>query len=148
MVLTGHDVVQDIRYLRKIGYDVENLSTLDSVRVDTQNLYRAIQRKKLQNSNPTQIANAVGLSTILEEYDIPPFGLHNAGNDATYTLQAMIAMVIGECTSKGGSMTASVQDLGDMSATQKNDANEAIKDDPLADLPKWAKADEDYDPWD
>jgi DNA polymerase III alpha subunit (gram-positive type) len=146
VVLTGHDVGQDIRYLQKIGYNVENMSNLHKPNVDTQNLYRALQRKKLQNSNTTQINNAVGLSSILEEYDIPPFGLHNAGNDATYTLQAMLAMVIGDSAGREAAMTANVQDwTGNVSASQKS---EAIEKDPLDDLPKWAKADEDYDPWD
>ena len=146
MVLTGHDVESDIRFLRKIGYEVDNLSTLHKPHVDTQNLYRALQGKKLQKSNLTRVNNAVGLSSILEEYDIPPFGLHNAGNDATYTLQAMLAMVIGDSTARERPMTASVEDwIGNVSALQKTDAKE---EDPLDDLPKWAKADEDYDPWD
>ena len=94
IVLVGHDVASDVRFLQRVGYDVSNLSTLHSSNpvIDTQKLFRAFQKIK----NPSRIATgqSVSLATVMEELDIAPFGLHNAGNDAAYTLQVMVGMAV------------------------------------------------------
>lgn len=86
IVLVGHDFANDIRYMRNLGYDVKNLSNLSrqSPILDTQALYRSITGDK----DPSK------LSKILEDVDIAPFGLHNAGNDARYTMEALLGIVV------------------------------------------------------
>lgn len=83
IVLVGHDVGTDINYLKQLGYDVRNLSNLHEL-VDTSNMYRALH----QQQNPTN------LGSILADLGISGSHLHNAGNDAVYTLQAMIGIAL------------------------------------------------------
>jgi hypothetical protein len=89
IVLVGHDVGSDIRFLQTIGYDVTNLSTLLET-ADTAFMWRYLKRE----SNPRQ------LGMILLELGIVGWHLHNAGNDAVYTLQAMVAIAIKQIEDK------------------------------------------------
>lgn len=83
IILVGHDTKQDIAYLRKVGYDVYNLSNLME-EVDTATMWRYLTR----DTNPRALGH------ILAELGIIAWNLHNAGNDAAYTLQAMIGIGI------------------------------------------------------
>ena len=83
IILVGHDVAADINYLRAVGYDVHNLSNLLEI-VDTASMWRYVKR----DTNPRN------LGSILAELDILGWNLHNAGNDAVYTLQVMIKIAI------------------------------------------------------
>jgi DNA polymerase III alpha subunit (gram-positive type) len=83
IILVGHDVNADINFLRNIGYEVHNLSNLLEV-VDTAAMWRYMKRE----------ANPRNLGSILAELDIIGWNLHNAGNDAVYTLQAMIGISV------------------------------------------------------
>lgn len=89
LVLVGHDVNNDIAFLRKLGYDVTNLSNLRTL--DTSILHRAYTH----NWNPAK------LSLLLEELDIEPWYLHNAGNDAVYTLQALLGLGVRSAAERG-----------------------------------------------
>lgn len=83
IVLVGHDIEHDIKYLQKLGYNPKNLPNLIDI-VDTATLYKAWKHESQKKS----------LKGILSEFDITAWGLHNAGNDARYTLECavMIAM--------------------------------------------------------
>ena len=83
IVLVGHALSNEIKYLQKLGFALPWLHT-DVRRVDTQVL--AGSTKKV----------TVGLQRLLQSLGIQPTHLHNAGNDATYTLQALILMAIKE----------------------------------------------------
>lgn len=85
IILLGHDTDNDVAYLRQIGYDVSNLSNIIHV-ADTCTLYSALTG----NRNKTR------LGKILFEVDIEGWYLHNAGNDAWYTLAAAIALCVGD----------------------------------------------------
>ncbi|KAG5954834.1 hypothetical protein E4U57_003957 [Claviceps arundinis] len=81
VMLVGQDLQGDLRYLSNAGYDVaQAVSSVDIV--DTQILYQAW-------AADTQARN---LRRILSDLRIPYAFLHNAGNDAMYTLRAMITM--------------------------------------------------------
>lgn len=82
-MLVGHDLPADIAFLRQLGYDPGNLSNLLEC-TDTTHMYRAFRREP-HNS---------GLGKILADLDIAGWDLHNAGNDAVYTLQAMVAIAV------------------------------------------------------
>ncbi|KAL8934053.1 MAG: hypothetical protein Q9216_006092 [Gyalolechia sp. 2 TL-2023] len=83
LVLVGHDINNDIHYLRKLGYDVSNLSNIIEA-LDTADLYRAWKHQQ----NPSK------LGSILVDLELTGWNLHNAGNDAAYTLQALIGIAI------------------------------------------------------
>lgn len=83
IVFVGHDVGADIAYLRQLGYDPSNLSNLVDT-VDSATMYRFLRREP----------NPRSLGSILAELDITGWNLHNAGNDAVYTMQAMLAIAL------------------------------------------------------
>lgn len=85
IVLVGHDVGTDINYLRTIGYEVHNLLSLREI-VDTASMWRYVKREQ----------NPRSLGSILVDLNITGWNLHNAGNDAVYTLQAMIKIAFQE----------------------------------------------------
>ncbi|KAF7930238.1 hypothetical protein BELL_0073g00070 [Botrytis elliptica] len=80
IILVGHDVDADIRFLRQIGYEINNLKLHEGC--DTTLMWRALKRE----------VNPRSLSAILAEIGIAAWNLHNAGNDAVYTLQAMLGI--------------------------------------------------------
>jgi hypothetical protein len=83
LILVGHSLGGDITYLRRLGYSVSNLSNLLST-VDTLKLYSALAHD-IQGSS---------LGKVLADLGIPGINLHNAGNDAVLTLQAMLAISV------------------------------------------------------
>jgi hypothetical protein len=78
IVFIGHSVQGDIRYLKEIGVELPSTAII----FDTALLYQAI-------SGEDQTTN---LGKMLDELQIDHFFLHNAGNDAHYTLEAFLAM--------------------------------------------------------
>ena len=82
VVLVGHDIAGDIKYLKGLGLDVIPM-VADCI--DTSYLWKAARRDGRQSA----------LSTVLLQQGIPAQYLHNAGNDAYYTLHAMIAIALG-----------------------------------------------------
>ncbi|KAF2151997.1 hypothetical protein K461DRAFT_294855 [Myriangium duriaei CBS 260.36] len=83
IVFVGHAPSSDIKWLRKLGYDITNLASLISTQ-DTAQLHGFLSGK---GGNP-------GLSTVLDDVNIEAWYLHNAGNDARYTLAACLAMAV------------------------------------------------------
>ncbi|OBT84916.1 hypothetical protein VE02_06573, partial [Pseudogymnoascus sp. 03VT05] len=55
-------------------------------------MYRAFRREP----------NNSGLGKVLADLDIAGWDLHNAGNDAVYTLQAMVAIAVKSLVEKQG----------------------------------------------
>ena len=83
IVFVGHNPGADIGYLKAIGYDMNSLSNLLEV-MDTALFHRCL----------TQEINPRSLGGILRDLDIAGWNLHNAGNDAFYTLEAMLAICV------------------------------------------------------
>ncbi|ETN46171.1 uncharacterized protein HMPREF1541_00355 [Cyphellophora europaea CBS 101466] len=107
ILIVGHDFGADQAYLERLnsaifatatpttwrhGVDqpdteaVRGKKALESIRegLDTATLYKVL----LEDKNPK------GLAKILYNLDIRSFYLHNGGNDARYTLEALVAMTI------------------------------------------------------
>ncbi|KAK2743665.1 hypothetical protein FQN57_004774 [Myotisia sp. PD_48] len=97
VVLVGHDLSGDIRYLARLGCETfkgyeESLASQNSNialphfidAIDTNRLFRVLKRDFQPSS----------LSKVLLDVGIPGWNLHNAGNDARYTLEAMIAIAL------------------------------------------------------
>ncbi|KAL8881635.1 MAG: hypothetical protein Q9192_007756 [Flavoplaca navasiana] len=123
LILVGHDIKMDIDYLRKLGYDVANLSNLIEA-LDTADLYRAWKHEQ----NPSK------LGTILMEMEMIGWNLHNAGNDAAYTLQALIGIVIG---SRQSSLTTMQSQIAQRNAALEREARDRAKEE----ADEWAAAD-------
>ncbi|KAK0829044.1 hypothetical protein LTR73_004678 [Friedmanniomyces endolithicus] len=90
IVLLGHDINQDITYLHSIGFSVLNRSNLAEV-LDTATMFKSYTRDN----------NATSLGKVLYHFDIDGWNLHNAGNDAVYTMQAMLAIAVKAAAEKG-----------------------------------------------
>lgn len=80
-VLIGHNVASDVEYTRKAGFDA-NRHVSDFI--DTANLDKALRR---------QISNR-SLTRLLADYGVEILDAHNAGNDAYYTMWAVLAMSV------------------------------------------------------
>ncbi|KAJ2988080.1 hypothetical protein NUW58_g4161 [Xylaria curta] len=83
VIIVGHDVRQDLKYLQQIGYNPWCVPQIVD-EVDTMAMFQRIER------NP----NNRGLGSMCAELGILGYNYHNAGNDAVYTLQAMISIAI------------------------------------------------------
>ena len=90
IILVGHDLKSDIEYLWGMGYDATNLSNLLEA-IDTADIYRALK----QEQNPRN------LGQVLLELGLTGWNLHNAGNDAAYTLQALLGIAFSSLASHG-----------------------------------------------
>lgn len=90
IVFLGHDTNTDVEYLRQLGFDVHALpnmlETLDSA---------------VLHQFWTKQPDTTSLSKILGEFDIVGWHMHNAGNDAVYTVQAMLGVCVRESTLRG-----------------------------------------------
>ncbi|KAJ9609182.1 hypothetical protein H2200_006954 [Cladophialophora chaetospira] len=106
VILVGHDLRTDVEYLRDLGSKIFSpsratypiaameilgngdnagqilLSIIDTM--DTGPLYRVL-KEEVQNRS---------LSSIMSDLGLPCFFPHNGGNDARYTLEAWVAMLI------------------------------------------------------
>ena len=85
IILLGHDVGNDISYCHKLGFSVTNRGNLLEI-LDTAAMYRAYTR----DPNPKS------LGKILLGFDLDGWHLHNAGNDAVYTLWAFLAIAVSD----------------------------------------------------
>jgi hypothetical protein len=83
IVIVGHDSKADMDYLQKMGVDV----------MVAQNFFKTIDTKDL-HQGWKRADNGRSLGYVLDDQGIPYKNLHNAGNDARYTLQAMITLAV------------------------------------------------------
>ena len=125
VVLVGHDVSADIRYFNKIGLEFEEMF---SDRIDTSNLYKASNRDDRQHS----------LSALLLRYGIAAQNLHNAGNDARYTLCVMVAIALDHFQNKKNAKDWEIEKLKRMEA-----ACEIAKAKVCAELEGWSTSEDE-----
>ena len=109
VVLVGHDVQQDIKFLQNAGFDLTSVPAIRYT-VDTGHLWRVYQRE----------FDGDGLPAILADLGLAGWDAHNAGNDAVYALQAMVALAFRDIHPKADvdgerarRIDAAVQDLRD-----------------------------------
>ncbi|GAB1203439.1 hypothetical protein APSETT445_002074 [Aspergillus pseudonomiae] len=87
LILVGHAINSDIQYLRQIGVRMERKpeGTAGFIgTVDTAEFFRIIR------GEPTTRK----LADILQEFNMTGWHLHNAGNDARYTMEVMLCMML------------------------------------------------------
>lgn len=90
IILIGHAPEGDIRYFQKLGFNPLVGSNVVEV-LDTATLYRVYHREQDPSS----------LGTILYHFDMAGWNLHNAGNDAAYTLQVFLGIAVRDATRRG-----------------------------------------------
>lgn len=83
LVFVGHDVRQDIKYLSSVGFEVLTLQGLIG-QLDTKEIHQAWRASE----------QGKGLHHVLNDLLIQSKHLHNAGNDAVFTLRALIGVAI------------------------------------------------------
>lgn len=132
LVILGHDTLRDVKNLQQLGFDPLTLPTLLEVQ-DTATMYRVWRRDQ-------QITT---LGKILYDFDIPGFNLHNAGNDAVYTIQAMLGTCVREATIRATPelKTTRENEKATKVAAAKEEAAKIIEDDAAA----WSENDADGD---
>lgn len=108
IIFLGHDAPTDIRYLQELGFDPLRVPNMLEAQ-DTATLYRVWRREPQVTS----------LGKILYDFDIPGWNLHNAGNDAVYTVQAMLGVCVREATIRGSAELEAIRD-NDIAARLNN----------------------------
>ena len=95
VIFVGHGLKNDKDYLKKVGFSLTEAKSL--VRgMDTQSLGGGTQKSQL------------ALRRLLLSLGLHPVNLHNGGNDAAYTLQALALMAFNE-KQHPGSVSASLE---------------------------------------
>ncbi|KAG7148203.1 hypothetical protein HYQ46_002931 [Verticillium longisporum] len=102
VILVGHSIDGDLAILKRIGFNMYKEKTVAAI-LDTHTLSRQV----LTGERATGGYSLAGVLTALGcPYE--PHELHNAGNDATYTLRATLMLAAGwgnEQESLGGATT-------------------------------------------
>lgn len=78
----GHDLASDEKFLSSIGFDLATKNII--FRADSKDLHQHLRGAD----------QGRGLVSVLFDFRIHASNLHNAGNDAVYTLRAAIACII------------------------------------------------------
>ncbi|KAF1349874.1 hypothetical protein BDV97DRAFT_352635 [Delphinella strobiligena] len=97
IVLVGHDVKSDIDYLKNIKFSPYKSGRIVGI-MDTLTL------------SGSSKSTTVGLERLLRGLGADPVNLHNAGNDAAYTLQAIVMIAIQQ-TAQPGAYLKAIQDV-------------------------------------
>lgn len=93
VVVVGHNPSMDLAYLREMGAPVEVRSNGVIDIVDTAETWRIMRGE----------ASPRSLGAILVELEMPGWHLHNAGNDARYTMEVLIRMMLNQFAKKPAS---------------------------------------------
>lgn len=91
LIIVGHDLGQDINYCHQVGFSVLNRGNIIDT-ADTATMWRTF----------TKDPNPRSLGSIINHFDFTGWHLHNAGNDAVYTMQAMLAIAVQSAVDRGG----------------------------------------------
>jgi hypothetical protein len=86
IMLIGHALSNDTEYMRRLDFSPKHVSG----KIDTQKLARISKKQP------------PGLTKLLAALSIDAQNLHNAGNDAAYTLQALVSVAVQEHHHPGG----------------------------------------------
>ncbi|KAI1340524.1 hypothetical protein F5Y15DRAFT_414850 [Xylariaceae sp. FL0016] len=83
VILVGHDIGQDLAYLSCLGYNTWNAPHIID-EIDTKSIHQYMKR----------LTQGRNLKLIVSDVGLVGMNFHNGGNDAVYTLRAMISMAI------------------------------------------------------
>lgn len=88
VVFVAHGISNDDAYLGALGFQLKN----------AKNVVRQVDSQRVAGGTKK---NSMGLKRLLQHLGIKNQGLHNAGNDAAYTLKAVIMMAVKEYKQPG-----------------------------------------------
>lgn len=91
IVLVAYNASGDIEALDSIGFSISEFPNCHDL-LDVQQMHQHYHKRQ----------NARSLTFVLDALDLDFKNLHNAGNDAVYTLQALIAMSTATATGRTG----------------------------------------------
>lgn len=92
VVLVAHNASSDKAFMHNVGFNLHDVDNLART-IDTQVMAGAIKKQQ------------VGLRRLLLSLGLEPYNLHNGGNDAAYTLQALLRMAIKDIDRPGSVYT-------------------------------------------
>ena len=124
IVLVGHNLPADVKYLEELGV---NLSQFITDSIDTADLFKYLRRK----------FNGTALGNLLLEYGVAARHLHNAGNDAYYTLRVMIVMAVDDDSKK-----KTEEDWETEKEKRIEDACKEIRERVCAEMDGWRRVDD------
>ncbi|KAL7785521.1 hypothetical protein V8C37DRAFT_412904 [Trichoderma ceciliae] len=115
LVFVGHDGRQDIKYLSSVGFEVLAMRGLVE-QLDTKEIHQAWKDSEQGKS----------LLHVLNDLFIHSKHLHNAGNDAVFTLRALIGVAIEEireqeAKAKGQEYTPALRDVEQDPVVERNE---------------------------
>lgn len=95
IVLVGHSIKQDLKVLLRLGVNFYKVAPTVAI-LDTHGMSQELLGPKSCSLKGAAPITAFTLGNVLQELKCPftPHELHNAGNDATYTLHAMLMLAI------------------------------------------------------
>ncbi|KAK4580105.1 hypothetical protein LTR86_000308 [Recurvomyces mirabilis] len=88
VIFLGHNASSDTSFLKQVGFNVAVDGGIKAT-MDTQKLAGGTKKK------------SIALQRLLSSLDVDAYNLHNAGNDAAYTLQAMLLMALKDQATPG-----------------------------------------------
>lgn len=83
IIFVAHGLSNDDEYMSKLGYKLSQ----------ARNVVRQVDSQRVAGGTKKR---SIGLRRLLDKLGVPYQGLHNGGNDAAYTLQALIVMAVKE----------------------------------------------------
>ncbi|CAD0109717.1 unnamed protein product [Aureobasidium uvarum] len=92
LILVGHGLSNDTAYLNKLGFAPHAKG----------NIIQDVDTQKFVGSKK----QTVGLSRLMAGLGVQPENLHNAGNDAAYTMQALLLMTVQHTNNPGAYVNA------------------------------------------
>jgi hypothetical protein len=133
IILIGHDLDGDLQYLSTLKSQIfqKDSSALDPQSVESQHPSRSPILESLDTANLYQVwkreANITSLAKVLVGVERTGWHPHNGGNDARYTLEALIGILLGarvEDGIKGGNGRAGQEQQLERRIRDKQDAVE------------------------
>ncbi|GIZ39297.1 hypothetical protein CKM354_000268500 [Cercospora kikuchii] len=90
IIVVGHDLTGDVKYCEQLGFYIFNRGNIIDT-LDTVDLFKQYMREP----------NPRSLGSILAHFNLAGWFLHNAGNDAMYTMQVLLAMCVKAASENG-----------------------------------------------
>lgn len=117
IAIVGHSVKLDLRILQRLGIDIFGIAPLVVI-LDTHNMARDILGPTSTGLGGRAPISSFTLAAVLTEIGCPhnEAELHNAGNDATYTLFALLGLAVRSSQARKLNDAESVR-LGDLIRT-------------------------------
>lgn len=101
IVIVGHSIKSDLKILQRLGIDVYGIAPVVAI-LDTYRMIRNLFKTDSVFLSSTAPMTSFTLGALLTELKCPyeRSDLHNAGNDATFTLHAMLMLAIKSAESR------------------------------------------------